>query len=167
MSHARASITGYAVTPTPHPVQVSTTLVRYAIWFKPSSVLVGGKVLNQTHGCLPCRKSLFLMKHAKDRTIMEYTDTQSTAFDALVAPASLIAPTRHTASHRVLNFNCEHTHTHTEPFHLFAKSNECFRKAPLVQTVKKLYLPVNLLDCTKLNYSLEYRFLLVLHHRFG
>ena len=108
---------------------------------------------------------------------MEDTDTQSTAFDALVAPASLIAPTRHTASHRVLNFNCEHTnththihkhtHTHTEPFHLFAKSNECFGKAPLVQTVKKLYLPVNLLDCTKLNYSLEYRFLLVLHHRFG
>jgi len=53
------------------------------------------------------------MKHVKDRTIMEETDTWSTAFDALVAPASLIAPTRHTAGHRVLNFNSEHTHIHT------------------------------------------------------
>jgi len=44
---------------------------------------------------------------------MEETDTWSTAFDALVAPASLIAPTRHTAGHRVLNFNSEHTHIHT------------------------------------------------------
>ena len=48
---------------------------------------------------------------------MEDTNTWSTAFDALVAPlASLIASTRHTAAHRVLNFNCEHntyTHKHT------------------------------------------------------
>ena len=85
------------------------------------NIKIGGEVLNQTSGYLSCWKSLFLMKHVKDRTIMEDTDAWSTAFDALVAPASLIAPTRHTAGHRVLNFNCEHarararahTHTHT------------------------------------------------------
>lgn len=67
------------------------------------------------------------MKHTYERTIVEDTDTGLTAFNALVAPASLIASTRHTAAHRVLNFSCEHIHTHIQHLHLFAKSNECIR----------------------------------------
>jgi hypothetical protein len=91
-------------------------------------------------------EATFSYETRKGRTIMEDTDTWSTAFDALDGPASLIAPTRHTASHRVLNFNCEHAHAHTNthththspstcsqnPMNAFAKPLDCRRQGNFI-----------------------------------